>query len=148
MARTVGAKGKNNKYRIPKMIKIIRKYTEEAEIPILKECCNLNDWDYDYVIKLQRENEDLCRETRRLLAHKEVKLEKALYTGVNNTGIIFSLKQLGWKNNPEPIIVNNTIQNNVGGNRSDKLKNVSAETLEDLEEILNEIDQSEETESK
>lgn len=148
MARTKGAKGINNKYKIPQMIKAIREYTDTSNFPILKECCIQNDWDYDYFIKLQRENEDLCREARRLLAIKEIKLEKALMTGQNNTGFIFSLKQLGWKDNPEPIIVNNTIQNNVGGNRSDKLKNVSVETLEDLEEIYNEMEKAEETDKQ
>jgi len=143
MARTIGAKGKNNKYNIPKMIRILRKYTETHDYPILKECCLENGWSYNYFIDLQRKNEELCTEARRLLDLKEVKLEKALLTGQNNTGVIFALKQLGWKDNPEPIIVNNTIQNNVGGNRSDVLKNVSAETLEDLDDILDELDKEE-----
>lgn len=140
MARTRGAIGRNGKYKISRMIKKIREYTDKSDFPILKECCVQNDWDYDYFLQLQRNHEVLCREARRLLAIKEIKLEKALLTGQNNTGVIFSLKQLGWKDNPEPIIVNNTIQNNLGGNRSDKLKNVSAEDLEDLEEILEKIE--------
>ncbi|MCM1234180.1 MAG: hypothetical protein NC489_29095 [Ruminococcus flavefaciens] len=145
MARTKGAIGKDGRYKISRMIKKIREYTKQADLPILKECCVQNEWDYDYFIQLQREHEDLCRESRRLLAIKEIKLEKAMYTGSNVTAMIFGLKQLGWKDNPEPIVVNNTIQNNMGGNRSDKLKQCSKETLEELDEILNEIDEESES---
>lgn len=139
MARTRGAKGKNNKYKIPQMIKAIRAYADSVDLPILKECCIENNWDYDYFLKLQRENEGLCREARRLLAIKEIKLEKAMYTGSNVTAMIFGLKQLGWKDNPEPVVVNNTVQNNLGGNRSEKLKQCSRETLEELDKILEEL---------
>lgn len=140
MARTKGAKGLHKKYNIKSMILKIKEYTENSKLPILKECCLLNDWDYDYVIQLQRENEILRLETKRLLMKKEVLLEKAMYTGENNTAFIFALKQLGWKDNPEPLIVNNTIQNNQGGNRTDKLKRVSTEKLEELESIYEEIE--------
>lgn len=127
------------------MIQKVREYTEKTDFPILKEVCLLNDWDYDYFIQLQRENEILRVETKKLLAKKEIQLEKALMTGVNNTAFIFQLKQLGWKDHPDPLIVNNTIQNNVGGNRTDKLKKVSTETLEELESIYEEIEKAEES---
>ena len=71
-----------------------------------------------------------------------------MYTGQNNVAFIFALKQLGWKDNPEPLIVNNSIQNNVGGNRSDKLKKCSAETLEELESIYEEIEKENGDEGK
>jgi hypothetical protein len=128
------------------MIQKVREYTEKTDFPILKEVCLLNDWDYDYFIQLQRENEILRVETKKLLAKKEIQLEKALMTGVNNTAFIFQLKQLGWKDHPDPLIVNNTIQNNVGGNRTDKLKKVSTETLEELESIYEEIEKAEDSE--
>lgn len=125
------------------MIQKVREYTEKTDFPILKEVCLLNEWDYDYFIQLQRENEILRVETKKLLAKKEIQLEKALMTGANNTAFIFQLKQLGWKDHPDPLIVNNTIQNNVGGNRTDKLKKVSTETLEELESIYEEIEKAE-----
>lgn len=128
------------------MIQKVREYTEKTDFPILKEVCLLNGWDYDYFIQLQRENEILRVETKKLLAKKEIQLEKALMTGVNNTAFIFQLKQLGWKDHPDPLIVNNTIQNNVGGNRTDKLKKVSTETLEELESIYEEIEKVEKSE--
>lgn len=128
------------------MIQKVREYTEKTDFPILKEVCLLNEWDYDYFIQLQRENEILRVETKKLLAKKEIQLEKALMTGVNNTAFIFQLKQLGWKDHPDPLIVNNTIQNNVGGNRTDKLKKVSTETLEELESIYEEIEKAEASE--
>ena len=122
------------------MIIKIREYTDKSSLPILKEVCLENEWDYDYVIQLQRENPKLRIETKRLLTKKEILLEKALYTGENNSGFIFSLKQLGWKDQPDPLIINNTIQNNQGGNRSEKLKKVSTETLEELEVLYNNME--------
>lgn len=140
MARTKGAKGLHNRYNIKQIVKTILDYTEGSPLPILKEVCFQNDWDYDYIMQLQRENELLRLAVKRLLMKKEILLEKAMYTGENNTGFIFSLKQLGWKDKPEPIIVNNMVQNNQGGNRSEKLRKVTTETLEQLEEIYKEID--------
>lgn len=144
MSRPVGSKNTNKKYNIRKMIKIIHEYTDKHEIPILKDCCFENDWNYEYFMQLQRENPELAQEARRLLMKKEIKLEQFMYTGQNNTAFIFSLKQLGWKDSPEPLVVNNQIQNNLGGNRSDKLKRCSAETLEELESIYEEIEQGDE----
>lgn len=135
------------KYKIPRLVKIFNDYTKNTQLPILKEVCFDNELDYDYIIQLQRENPELARATRKLLAKKEIQLEKALMSGANNTAFIFQLKQLGWKDNPEPVIVNNTVQNNVGGNRSEKLRKVSTETLEKLEKIYEDIDK-EDTESK
>jgi len=87
---------KKPKYNIKRMVEIINEYTDEAYIPILKECCFDNAWNYDYVDQLKRKHEELSLSIKRLLAKKEITLEKMLYTGQNNTGYIFSLKQLGW----------------------------------------------------
>lgn len=150
MARTKGALGKkhrqNSKYNTERMIQAVHKYTDEKDYPTLKECCVLNEWDYDYFLELQRENAVLRREAVRLLTKKEVFLEKAIVLGPANglnfsvSGCIFALKQLGWKDEPNPIIVNNTIQNNQGGNRSEKLRKCDTKTLEQLEAIYNEMD--------
>lgn len=128
---------KKPKYTIKTMVRKIYEYTEKTQLPILKECCFQNDWNYDYVMQLQRDNPVLSQSIRRLLTKKEIILEKGLYAGANNTGFVFGLKQLGWKDSPEPLVVNNTIQNNTGGNRSEKLNRVSTEILEEIEELLN-----------
>lgn len=130
------------KYKINHMIKVIRQYTDDTQLPILKEVCLENEWNYIYVMQLQRENPVLAQAIRRLLTKKEVMLEKAMYAGTNNTACIFGLKQLGWKDNPDPVVVNNIVQENTGGNRSESLKKVSAETLEELESIYEEIEKS------
>ena len=140
MGRRKGSRNLHKRYDIPTMIKAIHEYTDKHEIPILKDCCFENEWNYDYFIELQRNNPELAQEARRLLMKKEIKLEQFMYTGQNNVAFIFALKQLGWKDNPEPLVVNNSIQNNVGGNRSDKLKKCSAETLEELESLYDEIE--------
>lgn len=95
-----------DKYDIETMCEIIDKYTEDhAESerpPILKHCCVLNNWNYDHVMRLQRENDKLCQSIKKLLAQKEVWLEtKALLGEVNSTMAVFSLKQLGWRDNPQ-----------------------------------------------
>jgi len=92
-----GGRPKKPKYVIKSMVKIIDEYTDKALIPILKECCFENNWGYDYVMELERKHEELSRSIKRLKTRKEAVLEKMLYTGQNNTGYIFSLKQLGWR---------------------------------------------------
>lgn len=131
---------KKEKYVIEKMVKQIKRYTDETVIPILKECCFENDWCYDYVMQLQRDNPVLSQSIRRLLTKKEIQLEKALYAGENNSAFVFSLKQLGWKDNPEPIIINNEIRNNIAGNRSEALQKCDTETLEELEKIYDSLE--------
>lgn len=138
--RATTGRPKKPKYKIPYMVKQIKKYTDETDLPILKECCFENDWNYDYVMQIQRDNPVLSQSIRRLLTKKEIILEKALYAGTNNTGCVFGLKQLGWKDNPEPIVVNNVVQTNTGGNRSEKLNRVNTDVLEELDKLYSEIE--------
>jgi hypothetical protein len=88
---------KKPKYTIKRMVRIIDEYTDNAPIPILKECCLNNNWNYDYVMELERKHKELSQSIKRLKTQKEVFLEKMLYSGDNNAGYIFSLKQLGWR---------------------------------------------------
>ncbi len=95
------ARPKTNKYKIKEMIQKINKYTDNTklpDIPILKEICVENDWNYDYIMKLQRDNEELRQSIKRLLMKKEVLLEKGMTGGqLVASASIFSLKQLGWR---------------------------------------------------
>lgn len=95
------ARPKTNKYKIKEMIRKINKYTDNTklpDIPILKEICVENDWNYDYIMKLQRDNEELRQSIKRLLMKKEVLLEKGMTGGqLVASASIFSLKQLGWR---------------------------------------------------
>ena len=92
------ARPKTDKYNIKKMAKIIEEYSDKTELPILKEVCYINKWNYDYVMQLQREYDELSQSIKHLLNKKEVALEKGAIIGkYNNTMAIFSLKQLGWK---------------------------------------------------
>lgn len=100
------------KYNIDFMKKKIDEYIESRKksIPILKECCLLNDWDYDYVMKLQREHEGLRQSIKKLLNWKEVKLEQGAMTGqLNTTMAVFSLKQLGWRDKHEQEDTSNAV---------------------------------------
>lgn len=92
------------KYDVEAMCGKIEEYIEANKegIPILKECCFENNWNYDYVMELQRENPVLSQSTKRLLCKKEVNLEKgSLFGTLNSSQAIFSLKQLGWTDKRE-----------------------------------------------
>lgn len=95
------ARPKTNKYKIKEMVQKINNYTDNIklpDIPILKEICVENDWNYDYIMKLQRDNEELRQSIKRLLMKKEVLLEKGMTGGqLVASASIFSLKQLGWR---------------------------------------------------
>lgn len=92
----------SGKYNIAEMTRIIIAYTDETDVPILKEVCYKNNWDYQYVMNLQAANEDLREPIKRLLDKKESDLERGGLTGkVDKTMAIFSLKQLGWRDKIE-----------------------------------------------
>ena len=92
----------DEKYNIDDMTDIVDAYTNEClddplRLPVLKELCVLQYWDYDYVITLQRENDKLRQATKRLLALKESRLElNGVADKYNARMASFSLKQLGW----------------------------------------------------
>lgn len=97
-----GGRPPKDKYDIPYMIDQIEKYTKKTDLPILKEVCYQNEWNYDYVMQLQREHEELSQSTKKLLYKKEVQLERlGLFGSINATMAVFSLKQLGWKDKQE-----------------------------------------------
>lgn len=90
------------KYNIDEMVDIIERYTDDTEIPILKEVVYQNYWNYDTIMKYQRVNENLMQSIKRLLNKKEAQLErKGLNKEIDRTVAIFSLKQLGWKDRQE-----------------------------------------------
>lgn len=90
------------KYEIDYMLDKIYEYTETTELPILKEVCYLNNWNYDYVKQMEARDENLSHSIKRLLNKKEVELEKGGLCGkYNKTMAVFSLKQLGWRDSIE-----------------------------------------------
>ena len=77
-------------------------YTEQTEYPILKELCYLKHYNYDYVMQLQRDNEELSQSIKELLYKKESYLEREGIKGnLAQTMAVFTLKQLGWRDNIE-----------------------------------------------
>lgn len=77
-------------------------YTEQTEYPILKELCYLKHYNYDYVMQLQRANEELSQSIKELLYKKESYLEREGIKGnLAQTMAVFTLKQLGWRDNIE-----------------------------------------------
>ena len=109
---------KKPKYKTKFMVKKIQEYVDDCnvdgshflpngqrkpiQVPILKECCLKNGWNYDWVMQMQRDNEELQDAVHVLLGWKEIILEKGMLTGVFRPGAaIFSLKQLGWKDSQD-----------------------------------------------
>ena len=86
------------KYDLDFMLDTIYEYTEANTIPILKEVCYKNNWDFDYLHDLAREQPILSLAIKRLMAKKETNLERGALAGkINHAMAIFSLKQLGWR---------------------------------------------------
>lgn len=97
--------GRPTEYDIPKMIEIIKEYTENTDIPILKEVCYKNHWHYGTVRNLELKNQDLNDTIKELLDKKEVALESGALNGtLNKTMAVFSLKQLGWKDRQDVVL--------------------------------------------
>lgn len=98
------ARPKKAKYQLKNLCKIIDEYTDNTQIPILKEVCYQNNLNYSYVMQMRtkEENAELSNSIKRLLDKKEAQLERLGLTGKIDRGMaIFSLKQLGWKDKPE-----------------------------------------------
>lgn len=80
----------------------IEQYTKRTEYPILKELCYQKHYNYDYVMQLQRKDEDLAQSIKELLYKKESYLEREGIKGnLAQTMAVFTLKQLGWRDNIE-----------------------------------------------
>lgn len=119
------ARPKTGKY--DNLIQDIIDYTEQTEYPILKELCYLKHYNYDYVMQLQRNNEELSQPIKELLYKKESYLEREGIKGnLAQTMAVFTLKQLGWKDNIE----------------------VEHKDLSKVEELLNKIDKEANNDNK
>ena len=97
--------GAPRKYDPEKCAKIILKYAENEDVPIFKEVCYLNNWNWKYMYELADKHEILSDSIKMLIQKKEVQLEKkSLFNEINHTQAIFSLKQLGWKDKKDMAI--------------------------------------------
>ena len=77
-------------------------YTKRTEYPILRGLCYLKHYNYDYVMQLQRADEELSQSIKELLYKKESYLEREGIKGnLAQTMAVFTLKQLGWRDNIE-----------------------------------------------
>lgn len=111
-----GGRPPKPKYELEFMLGVLENYTEKTELPILKEVCYKNDWDYDYVIEMARDKPELSLSIKKLLNKKEAVLEDGGLKGkYNHTMVIFSLKQLGWKDVIETKTSNNGMLKDILG---------------------------------
>ena len=84
--------------KINELNKLLIEYIENTDIPIVAEFAYKNN----IRRQLLYENEILSDTTKRLINKKEAQLERqALGNTINTTFAIFSLKQLGWRDNKD-----------------------------------------------
>lgn len=84
------------------LIQDIVEYTNNTEYPILKELCYQKHYNYDYIMQMQRGNEELSQSIKELLYKKETHLEREGIKGnLAQTMAVFTLKQLGWRDQIE-----------------------------------------------
>jgi hypothetical protein len=75
-----------------------KKYIDNTTLPIIAEFAYMNDIERQYLY----DNQMFSTLLKKCTAKKEANLEKGALTGKLNPNMaIFSLKQLGWKNNQE-----------------------------------------------
>lgn len=121
------ARGRPLKYDVNEIIEIMDRYIEETELPIFKEVCYLNNWNSKYIYELGSKNEDLSDTIKKLSDKKEAELEKGGITGkYNPTIVVFSLKQLGWKDKQEEDLDNKV------ANALDKVTNAIAKVRDNV----------------
>lgn len=94
------ARPKTGKY--DNLVNDIIEYTNNTEYPILKELCYQKHYNYDYIMQMQRHNEELTQSIKELLYKKEAYLEREGIKGnLAQTMAVFTLKQLGWRDSIE-----------------------------------------------
>lgn len=90
------ARPKTGKY--DNLIQDIVEYTNNNDYPILKELCYQKHYNYDYIMQMQRNDEELSQSIKELLYKKEAYLEREGIKGnIAQTMAVFTLKQLGWR---------------------------------------------------
>ena len=96
------------KYNVDEICRALDSYTaqcvKQKEVPILKEVFVKKGWDYTYVTQvlngrlLEQKDHKLDISIRNLVNAKEYMLERLGLKGkINSTLAVFSLKQLGWR---------------------------------------------------
>jgi len=82
-----------NRPRIKDMVRKIEAYVAQNRdaLPILKECCLINNWDYDDLCKMTKESPALQRSVKKLELQREVNLEKGGIFGTFNKAMISAL---------------------------------------------------------
>lgn len=96
------------KYNVDEICRALDSYTaqcvKQKEVPILKEVFVKKGWSYEYVCKilngrlLEQKDERLDTSIKNLVNAKEYMLERLGLKGkINSTLAVFSLKQLGWR---------------------------------------------------
>ena len=94
------------------LVKLLEKYVEETEMPIIAEFAYKNNIGRDYLY----DNSEFSALLKKCIAKKEVYLERESLKGtVNTTQAIFSLKQIGWKDKIEQTNINPAISINLKG---------------------------------
>jgi hypothetical protein len=90
--------GRPREYDREKLLADLLRYIDESDVPILAEFAYQNDVPRQTLQQM----EELSSAIKKLIDKKQANLERGALGGqLNTTMAIFSLKQMGWKDNPE-----------------------------------------------
>lgn len=136
MSKEVIMAKRQPKYETEYIVEQIELYLEREEIPILKDLCYQQNWDYDYFMVLRGRDEEVDRSIKKLINRKEAQLEKlALQGKIDKTMAVFSLKQLGWKDRQEIALSDDAklkaMTSYLGGIKDGKTKDIGRKNTAD-----------------
>ena len=94
--------GRSPKEKYKNIHEKLDRYISKTNIPIFAEFCYTNDLCREYMYELAQKNEILSYTIKKCSLKKEAQLERLGLQGEIDRGIaIFSLKQLGWRDERE-----------------------------------------------
>lgn len=100
-----------SKYHKTKMVEIMDEYTKNTDIPVLKELCYLQGWQYGTIQQSAQRHPKVKDAIERMLMKKEAVIEIGALKGeLNSNQAKFSLGQLGWSSKKEVEITTKDIE--------------------------------------
>ena len=90
------------KMGVAELVAAANLYADTAPIPIVKEFAMQVGYPYTYLYELAAKHPTFHEALRRIVDMKEIILEKGALTGeLDRSMAIFSLKQIGWRDQPQ-----------------------------------------------
>lgn len=86
----------NPHYKVEHIVQEMQKFIDKSPIPMLTECCFINNWNYKYILEIALKAPEVRNEIDRMKLKQETMVTKGLLSGkIPPTSGIFQLKRLG-----------------------------------------------------